>query len=488
MYRTGDLVRYRADGNLEFLGRIDHQVKIRGFRIELGEIDAALSGYERVRESVVVAREESGDKRLVAYVVAEAVTTEELRAHLKRTLPEYMIPAVFVFLDKLPLTPNGKVDRKALPDPDWCGREQGYRPPRDTLERLLVDVWESVLGVGPVGIDENFFALGGHSLLAVRLSVEMERRTGTKFPVRNVFESPTVEEQAIQIRRNAGGASAGSGFVEIKRGSGETAIVLLPGAGGMIHYLYPLARELNSDASVISFQAKGLERDSEIPGSVEEMAKNYVDELLERSTHIRFVIAGHSFGGLVAFAMGQEFLKRGHRPELIIVIDTHAPGSGEPFVELPRKNKGELLSDVVSVLEQVAGRRLTNSHPTQDYHEQLQASAESLKTAGLLPSDIARDYLENLVRVYGAHLNMHGRYIPESPEPLPITLFRAKEDEENPITDGAASICLGWEQYAQGQVELHQIPGDHISMMIRPGVEMLAARISLSIPLSRWTV
>jgi amino acid adenylation domain-containing protein len=205
MYRTGDLVRYRADGNLEFLGRIDHQVKIRGFRIELGEIEAALSGHERVRESVVVAREESGDKRLVAYVVAEAVTPEELRAHLKRTLPEYMVPSYFVFLNELPLTPNGKVDRKALPNPEPVS-SAGGRAPRDAVEEIVSGLWGDLLGRVSPGIDENFFEKGGHSLLATRLASRLRDAFAVDVPVRWIFESPTVAEQAGRIRSSMEGA------------------------------------------------------------------------------------------------------------------------------------------------------------------------------------------------------------------------------------------------------------------------------------------
>ena len=198
LYRTGDLARYRPDGNIEFLGRLDHQVKVRGFRIELGEIEAVLGGHPGVREVVVLAREDSpGEKRLVAYVVAQegpAPSGSELRGFLKERLPEYMVPSTFVGLEALPLTPNGKVDRRALPVPEGRGVAEGYVPPCTPTEELLAGIWGEVLHLERVGRQDNFFALGGHSLVAIRVVSRVRDTFGVELPVRCVFESPTVAE------------------------------------------------------------------------------------------------------------------------------------------------------------------------------------------------------------------------------------------------------------------------------------------------------
>ncbi|NWB51250.1 AMP-binding enzyme, partial [Pseudomonas gingeri] len=181
MYRTGDLGRYLADGNIEYLGRNDDQVKIRGFRIELGEIDARLAKHPAVHEAVVTAREDiPGDKRLVAYyTLADGHTSVEidsLRRHLQEKLPEYMVPAIYVVLDKLPLTPNGKLDRKALPAPDSDALvRRGYEAPQGETEIALAQIWADLLKVEQVGRHDHFFELGGHSLLAVSLIGRMRQ-------------------------------------------------------------------------------------------------------------------------------------------------------------------------------------------------------------------------------------------------------------------------------------------------------------------------
>ncbi|MCG1048796.1 amino acid adenylation domain-containing protein, partial [Mycetohabitans sp. B6] len=201
MYKTGDLARYLPDGNLEFVGRNDEQVKIRGFRIEPGEIEACLMQHEQVRDAVVLVRGESVDKRLVAYVVAEAdeQLASTLRTHVATHLPEYMVPAAFVRLDALPLTPNGKLDRRALPEPDAGAlAHHAYEAPQGELETTLATIWAELLGIERVGRHDSFFALGGHSLLAVRL-MNRVRALGTDVPLATLFASPTLAAFAAAV-------------------------------------------------------------------------------------------------------------------------------------------------------------------------------------------------------------------------------------------------------------------------------------------------
>jgi amino acid adenylation domain-containing protein len=207
LYRSGDAARIRLDGEIEFIGRYDAQVKIRGFRIELGEIESALTGNERIREAVVVDRQEtSGEKRLVAYIVAQRggeVGAGELREYLKQKLPEYMLPAAFVQMTALPLTHNGKVDRRALPDPESVRPElkEIYIAPRNELERTIAAIWRDMLHLEKVGIHDNFFDLGGHSLLMVQTHGKLQQALGREIAVIQMFQYPTISMLADHLSR-----------------------------------------------------------------------------------------------------------------------------------------------------------------------------------------------------------------------------------------------------------------------------------------------
>jgi amino acid adenylation domain-containing protein/non-ribosomal peptide synthase protein (TIGR01720 family) len=211
LYRTGDLCRWLPDGTLEFLGRIDLQVKVRGFRIELGEIESVLGQHPRVRDTVVMAREDRGDKRLVAYFVADEgdLAVTDLRAFLKEKLPDYMVPSAFVRLGSMPLTPNGKVDRRALPAPEIAAEERVYVAPRGPVEEGLCAIFAEVLGIAQVGARDGFFDLGGHSLLATQAISRIRAAFGVELPLRALFEAPTPADLASRVE---GSLKAGVGI------------------------------------------------------------------------------------------------------------------------------------------------------------------------------------------------------------------------------------------------------------------------------------
>ena len=208
LYKTGDLARFLQDGRIEFLGRLDHQVKIRGFRIELGEIESVLCESGAVRDAVVVARETgSGDKQLVAYVVAadgRAPTAGELRAHLQERLPKYMVPASFMVLDELPLTPNGKLNRRALPAPEDSADDSAVARvgPRTEVEKVLAQMWGQLLDRRGVGVNDNFFELGGHSLLATQVVSRVREMFRIEIPLRSIFEAATIAGLAERIENS----------------------------------------------------------------------------------------------------------------------------------------------------------------------------------------------------------------------------------------------------------------------------------------------
>ncbi|HFX1990347.1 TPA: pyoverdine non-ribosomal peptide synthetase PvdD, partial [Pseudomonas aeruginosa] len=212
LYRTGDLARFQADGNIEYIGRIDHQVKVRGFRIELGEIEAALAGLAGVRDAVVLAHDGVGGTQLAGYVVADSAEDaerlrESLRESLKRQLPDYMVPAHLMLLERMPLTVNGKLDRQALPQPDASLSQQAYRAPGSELEQRIAAIWAEILGVERVGLDDNFFELGGHSLLATRVISRVRQEQQLDASLKALFERPVLEAFAQGLERTTDAVS-----------------------------------------------------------------------------------------------------------------------------------------------------------------------------------------------------------------------------------------------------------------------------------------
>ena len=235
LFRTGDRARFRADGNIEYVGRVDNQVKIRGSRVEPGEVEAALAQHPAVRDAVVIAdRNRQRESRLVAYVVSTDGATSgstDLRAYLRERLPEFMVPNVFVHLDSLPLTPNGKVNRLALPSPEGPTIDDDFEPPKTPMEITIAEIWQEALEIQRVGRHDNFFDLGGHSLMAMKVNAKLQRRTGVRFNVgimvtQNLGQVAAIYE-AVQRRNGAaqdkaerpklGGRLAGQMFSAVKR-------------------------------------------------------------------------------------------------------------------------------------------------------------------------------------------------------------------------------------------------------------------------------
>ena len=325
LYRTGDLARYKPDGNVEFLGRIDHQVKIRGFRIELGEIEAVLEQHSGVNQAVVIAREDTpGDKRLVAYFVPETpctVTSAELRQHAGKQLPDYMTPTAFVQMEKLPLTPNGKVDRKALPLPmvnDFEAQTE-FIPPRDSTERKLVQLWEEVLGIRPISVTANFFELGGRSILAARLFTRILRTFGEELPLSTLFRSPTVEQLAKELQASGRTADYVT-LVPIQENGTRPPFFCVHGGAGSTLFLHQLSRELGVDQPFYGIEPEGLDGKPFQRLTVEQMAAHYLAEIRKVQPTGPYYIGGYCFGGLVAFEMAGMLREQGEQPALVALF------------------------------------------------------------------------------------------------------------------------------------------------------------------------
>ena len=320
VYRTGDRVRYLADGNIEFLGRLDGQVKIRGFRIEPSEVEVTLAQHPGVRENAVLVHEKPGeDKRLIAYLLAGAVppSAADLKAFLKAKLPEYMIPSGFVFVDAWPLTPNGKVDRRALSSMDWTpgAGDDGFVPCGTPLERQLADIWTRALGVARVGATDNFFELGGHSLLAVRVCSQIEKAIGKELPLTAFFEAPTVEGLARLLSDETPSSSWRSLLPIRTRGSrppffwvhGQASDPLLPRFLHPEQPLYGLMHQAH-DGSRAKYT------------SVEEIAAHYLSEVRAVRPRGPYRLGGYCFGGVVAFEMAQQLRRAGESVDMLVLL------------------------------------------------------------------------------------------------------------------------------------------------------------------------
>ena len=331
LYKTGDLARYLPDGNLQYVGRADGQVKIRGFRIELGEIESALREQPAVREVVVLAREDTpGDKRLVAYLIPKEAlqpNAAELRQALKAKLPDYMVPAAFVTLERLPLTPNGKINRRALPKPEFASAKRDDAPPRTPTELALAKIWAEVLGLKQVSIDDNFFEIGGHSLLAIRLTGEIQRQFQFDLPVRAFFQHPTIRDLAAELARPRP-LEKKPEFIQLHGATPGVQLVLLIDEGSL--GLFKLSHFIKSDlalyASVVPLPEAALKASAEkrlaaLP-TMEELAAWHVAQIRSHQLPGPLVLAGHCFGGRLAFEVAHQLQRGGQKVEAVLMLDT----------------------------------------------------------------------------------------------------------------------------------------------------------------------
>ena len=317
LYKTGDLGRYLGDGNIVFLGRIDHQVKIRGYRIELGEIESAMAKHSLVQQVAVVARADNGsDKRLVAYVVTKGVepSSSELRLYLGEKLPEYMTPSVFVFMESLPLTANGKIDRAALPIPEVLqdGSKKQFVAPRTDTEHTLKKIFEKCLNQSRVGITDDFFELGGNSVQAAIAFSHIRRALGKSLPLSTLIHAPTIETLAAYIDGKSERKTFSS-LVPIQPNGHKRPLFCIHGGLGNVLFYRHLSNHLGTDQPVYGIQAKGLTETEEPPGTIEEMAAAYIKEIRSVQPQGPYYLSGYCFGAIVAFEIAQQLVRAGEK-------------------------------------------------------------------------------------------------------------------------------------------------------------------------------
>ncbi|GIV97579.1 MAG: hypothetical protein KatS3mg057_2236 [Herpetosiphonaceae bacterium] len=487
MYRTGDLGRWRADGVLEYLGRVDQQIKLRGFRVELGEIEATLAAHPAVREAVVVLREDQTDtgyrhQRLVAYVVpeiGEALEAGELTAFLQRSLPEYMLPAAFVFLEALPLTANGKVDRRALPAPDGAQLAGQYVAPRDELERTLVRIWQNLLRVEPIGTGENFFALGGHSLMAVQLLAEIERAFGRKLPLASIFQRPTIGLLAELLRSDDEPAQA-TPLVPLQPRGVRPPLVIVHGAGGSAFLFYELASLLGDEQPVYGLQFPELEDGEVERTSIEELAARYIEALRTIQPKGPYYLAGWSVGGTIAYEMAQQLRRQRQKVARLLLLDAQAPDEHRtpPAAEQLLR---DFCRDIGLNLERlpIRWKKLKQLEPT----EQLRQVLEQAQSAGLPAPSLDLHQIEHRFAIFQAMVEAARFYKPVSYLGELILFRAANRLDGNSLAIGwRRRGALGWDNLATGGVRVHTIPGNHYSLFVQPHAAVLAEQLRNYLP------
>ncbi|MBG5134571.1 pyoverdine non-ribosomal peptide synthetase PvdD, partial [Pseudomonas aeruginosa] len=359
LYRTGALARFPADGNIEYIGRIDHQVKVRGFRIELGEIEAALAGLAGVRDAVVLAHDGVGGTQLVGYVVADSAEDaerlrESLRESLKRHLPDYMVPAHLMLLERMPLTVNGKLDRQALPQPDASLSQQAYRAPGSELEQRIAAIWSEILGVERVGLDDNFFELGGHSLLLLMLKERIGDTCQATLSISQLMTHASVAEQAACIE----GQARESLLVPLNGRREGSPLFMFHPSFGSVHCYKTLAMALRDRHPVKGVVCRALlGAGREVP-EWDDMVAEYAEQLLQEHPEGVFNLAGWSLGGNLAMDVAARLEQRGRQVAFVGWIDAPAPVRVEAFWNeigptpeaVPNLSVGEMRVELLGVM------------------------------------------------------------------------------------------------------------------------------------------
>ncbi|HSU15335.1 amino acid adenylation domain-containing protein [Longimicrobium sp.] len=473
MYRTLDRGRWREDGQLDYLGRADAQVKVRGYRIELEEVEQALAAHPAVAEAAATARGETGaGRRLVAYAVfagGDKPSAAELRAWMRERVPEYMVPAAFVWTDALPRTGSGKLDRRALPEYDGEGAvpQSEYVPPRNEVEVRLAEIWAQVLDVERVGVHDDFFDLGGQSILAMRLVARVREALGTDVAVAELLQAPTLAEmaQAVGGRRDA----VRLPLVPLQTFGERPPLFLAHPAGGHVVCYRGLAVLLATEQPVYALQPLGVQRGETPIAAIEEMAAYYVAAIREMRPRGPYRLGGWSFGGVVAWEMAQQLAAAGEEVDVLALFDT-APHTPETI----RMDPGDPAEVVWHTVAGVAGYGAAARVDVDDLRayegrEQVRQMIVRMAAPVLLDESRVDDILA-LTRLRASNLLAQTAYTPR-PYPGALTYFQTTGSEnERGHSDGHEF----WSALALGGTATHHVGGTHGTILNEPYVNALA--------------
>ena len=474
LYATGDLGRWLDDGTIEFLGRTNGQVKIRGYRIELGEVEAAFCRHPAVAQAIVLAREEDlGRKQLLAFFVAigqPPPTPRELRRFLRESLPEYMVPARFVHLDRLPLTDNQKIDRRALAEMDLMqfGPSTPYAAPMNETQRRLVGIWQKGFESQGVGIDDDFFDLGGDSLLAAGLFSRIEREFDQILSIDVLVDRPTIRLLA-DLLENPRSADDQSSVITIQQGNGRPPLFCLPGIGGNVLEFRGLAERLSPDQPVFGLRPAGLDDSRSPHDSIVEMAAYAIEQMRTVQQRGPYHLAGFSLGGIVAFEMAIRLREAGESVALLALLDSRL--SSPPAY--------------LSTLQKVRLHWQILWHSSRGERWRYLRERGRLLAARIRRGDLRRakdDLVAGLDlspasrKVAQVHWQAWCEYQPQVYDG-PIALFIAQDDPEL-STAWCDDARLCWNRWTTDKVDVCRVAGKHTEILQSDKVQALATQLS----------
>ncbi|MEV6424328.1 amino acid adenylation domain-containing protein [Streptomyces sp. NPDC051662] len=466
MYRTGDVVRWTPEGHVRYLGRADSQVKIRGFRVEPGEVEAVLTRHPAVAKAAVLARDEGpGEKRLVAYVVpdesvrepgGEAIDEEALAAHIRRSMPDYMVPSAFVTVGSFPLTRNGKLDRRALPAPRLPSASLAH--PRTPEEKVIADLFAELLELPAVGIHDDFFRLGGHSFLATRLVHRVNSDLGAEMSVRTVFEAPTVAGLARELGSDTSRDPLAPLLPLRPRGTRPALFCVHPGSGTSWSFA-GLLTHLDTDQPVYGLQSRGLTEPDGMPASVEEMAADYVERMRAVQPAGPYAVLGWSFGGLVAHTIAVQLEEQGEEVSVLGIMDTFPP---DLEAETPDWADHEIIAPLLASgfafdMEELASDREAVLARYAAYLDEENNRLAALGEQGLLKSMNAYVHNNRLMAtfepgVFGGDL-------------LFFTATRPTPGISHSEEVRARLVPEAWRPYVKGAITSHEVDATHGGML-----------------------
>ncbi|MEM8863285.1 MAG: thioesterase domain-containing protein, partial [Chloroflexota bacterium] len=477
MFRTGDFGRYLSNSQVEYLGRSDSQVKIRGIRIELGEIEKVLNKHPLVKQSIVMVKQDRlGDKALAAYLKVEPEGLNKpsafWRSHTLEHLPSYMVPTYFVAMLEFPHTPNGKINRTELPDPIQAMSERqmhdstkGDKLDLDDVDLKMLEIWCEILKIDHVQMDDDFFDLGGHSVLAVQLFKRIEDMFGVRFDLTLILEHASPSKLADLVRKPLLEKNKFEYLVNLNSGSESLpSLYCVHGAGGNILFLRDWFKYLD-DIPLWAFKSAGVDGSINLPGSIEEISQNYMEELLQVQPEGPYWLCGYSVGGIIALEMAHQLTELGHSVAHIFLIDTLHPQVIE---------KKTSVLDVLKKVRQDPSEignfasRLTNKlSGSKPLSNEAQAIQEHISNGDFMPIELREGFLYSYLE------DLEKNYHPKKPYKGNVTLFRAMQI---------------WEMYSHvaedgnwgdlfPNLSVKQVEGDHFTVVNKPGIEFILSEI-----------